>query len=336
MTYAYKKMSSLPVSSSAIRAYPQAIAHAADRATDDRIPEICTLSAKARLLLQKIVRSIPKDNPRKSVRISNVTFSIAIRVSDRTVARLKTELEDAGFITRHQVQSRRLGMQVADIWLTDMALQLLGLADTQRAPKTVDAYCLSQSLSERQPADAVPTKKEQPGSQSVPPDLHLLQDCGLTVPAIRKLMGMASETGHLLGTIVQAAGKHIVKAGKPYCYVRKLILSGKDWGAKADVAQQEAVEQAQQVAEATQRNDDVELLQREASKTGLLTSAKRACVWAWVDGWLKKGPISAALSNSAIVDWSPLADIAPIAQALREGKVFPVERDTLRQWVGGV
>ena len=335
-----KKMSFEPAGTDAPRAYPQAIAQAADRATDDRIPEIAALDVRARGLLQKIVRSLPKDNPSESVRIKNDTFALVLGTSGRTVARIKCALEQAGFITRHQVQSRRRGMQVADIWLTDMAKRVLGLiTPAPKAPacaKLADAYCLSQSLSERPPKGVVEEKQPEqpqtpPNSQSVPEDLHLLQDCGLNVPAIRKLMGMASKAGHRLGTIVQAAGKHILNATKPFCYMRKLIFSGKDWGAQAEAAQQEDVARAQESLEAAQRQADIELVEQEASKTGLLTSAKRVCAWAWIDGWLKRAEMDAVLAGG-MVPWLPMPDISGVAQAIRDGKVFAVERAVLEQW----
>lgn len=325
--HAYQKMSFLAASPHALRHYPQLIAQAADRATDDRIPQIRTLSTSARLLLQKIVRSLPQERPQQSVRISTATFGVALGVSDRTVARLKNELEHAGFITRHQVQSRRLGMQVADIWLTDPALQLLGLAGTeqnQRTPKMAHAYKLSQSLSERQPTsgDSQEKQPQQPDSQAVPPDLHLLQNCGLTVPAIRKLMGMASKAGHLLGAIVQAAAKHIAKAARPYCYVKKLIASGKDWGAVSAQQEQERQAQEEQSQAAMQHQEDVQLL----SQAGPLTNAKQSHVWAWIDGWLKKTDIEAFKAGKSALagHWLPVADLVPAAQALRDGRLFPV------------
>jgi len=320
----------------AMNRYPQVITLAADRATDDRIPDIQALDVRARVLLQKIVRSLPKDNPRASVRISNCTLATVIGASKRTVARVKRLLEDGGWIKRSQEQSRRHGMQVADIWLTEMAQNVLGLdtstpKDTARA-NLAHAYCLSQSLSERQPKGVFQEKQpEQPNSQSVPEDLHLLQDCGLTVPAIRKLMGMATKAGHLLGTIVQATGKRILNATKPFCYVRKLILSGKDWEAQAQAVQKEDMARAQEDAEAEQRQADMELVEQEASKTGLLTSAKRTCAWAWIDGWLKRAEMDAVLAGGN-VPWLRMAELGGVAQAIRDGKVFSVEHSTLVEW----
>ena len=334
-------MSFEPAATDLPRAYPQAITQAADRATDDRIPEMCMLSARARLLLQKIVRCLPKDNPDESVRISNTTFSLVLGVSDRTVVRLKAELEDAGFIHRSQVQSRRRGMQVSDIWLTPPALYLLGLDGQGKKAKTACAklacaFSLSQSLSERPPKGDFEEKqpkqpKTPPNTQSVPEDLHLLEDCGIGVPGIRKLMGIATKAGQRLGTIVQAAGKNILNATKPFCYVRKLISSGKDWGAQAEAVQKEDVERAQESIEAAQRQEDMKLVEQEASKTGLLTSGKHICAWTWIDGWLRRAEIDAVLAGGN-VPWLPMSEIGSVAQAIRDGKVFAVERAVLQQW----
>lgn len=329
-----KKMSFEPAGASAPRVYPQVITQAADRATDDRIPEIAALDVRARGMLQKIVRSLPKNNPSESVRISNTTFALALGTSERTVARIKCALEQAGFITRHQVQSRRRGMQVADIWLTDMAQQVLGLITS--APKSLacanlaDANCLSQSFSKRRSKEAVEKKQpEQPNSQSVPEDLHLLQDCGLTVPAIRKLMGLASKAGYLLGTIVQAAGKHILNARKPFCYVLKLIFSDKDWNAQARFTQEKQAEQAEKVVRASEREADLALIQQEARKTGLLSDAKGVYAWSWIDDCVKRVHVSALLAGGT-VPWLPIPYVNGLAQAIRDGKVFAVELEELQ------
>ena len=333
------KMSSLSADFVLPRQYPQRIALASERASDDRIPAIQAIDARARALLQKIVRSLPKDNPSESVRISNTTFAIAISASQRTVARLKGVLEASGFITRRQVQSRRCGMQVSDIWLTDMARQLLGL-DTP-APKAsasanvANANCLSQSFSKRPPKEAQPVDnfrpqpQKQPKSPNLPEDLHLLQDCSISPFGICKLMGMASKTGNRLGTIVQVAGKHILNANKPFSYVRKLIFSGKDWSAIEKIAHQKQ-EQAQQASShSVQHAKDMVDLQKACEETGFLTGGNDLYAWKWQWEWLRRADIADIIACPEKARWLPIPNLGPAAQALRDGNIFPVTLDDL-------
>jgi hypothetical protein len=72
-----------------------------------------------------------------------------------------------------------------------------------------------------------------PALEGVPDDLVPLAVAGLTLGAIRKLMGLASRAGTRLGDVVAVAGRHILKARRAYSYVLKLLRSGKDWAALA-------------------------------------------------------------------------------------------------------
>lgn len=85
------------------------------------------------MLLARIVRNVCVRKPQESVRVSNNCLAIGLGISDRTVRRIKADLEEAGWITRHQKQSRRHGMQVSDIWLTPVALHTLGLVSDTAA-----------------------------------------------------------------------------------------------------------------------------------------------------------------------------------------------------------
>ena len=96
-------------------------------ATDSSIPSIDALSPNARLMLQKFVRESNPESPSDSVRISNTNLALDLKVATKTICRTKAELENAGWIERHQVKSRQHGMQVADIWLTPWAQGELGL-----------------------------------------------------------------------------------------------------------------------------------------------------------------------------------------------------------------
>lgn len=79
------------------RPYPRSITDASNRATDERIGAIASLPPlKARMLLQKIIRSVCIHDFTKPAHISNQTFIQTLGVSLRTVCRLKVELEHAG------------------------------------------------------------------------------------------------------------------------------------------------------------------------------------------------------------------------------------------------
>lgn len=170
------------------RPYPPSIARAANLATDERLASVSALSIKARLMLQRITRCINTSDVTQSVRVSRCRFADILGVSTKTISRIKAELENAGWIERHQIMSRRYGMQVGDIWLTPWALQELQLVApgqldpvnmpvpsedsiairaavlpqqdpslTKNVPRNVGEKCptpysLSQSLSERQPS----------------------------------------------------------------------------------------------------------------------------------------------------------------------------------------
>lgn len=98
------------------------------KATDARIPSIAALSPLARLLLQRIVRGIDPQYPSDPVQISNADFCQFLGVRTDTICRYKTELEDRGWIMRHQKKSRKKGMQVSETSLTAWAQVELDLA----------------------------------------------------------------------------------------------------------------------------------------------------------------------------------------------------------------
>lgn len=93
-----------------------------------RVGECGQLSRDARILLCEYVRVLDKNDAYKACRVSNAELQRALELSVRTICRLKAELEHAGWITRHQIQSRELGMQITDVSLTHKAIQALSLA----------------------------------------------------------------------------------------------------------------------------------------------------------------------------------------------------------------
>lgn len=367
-------------------AYPPSIIRAADRATDCRIPAISALKAHARLLLQAVVRSIQTKDITNSVRVSNEFFAQVLHVSVDKVCKIKKELEDKEWITRSQVQSRKLGMQVSDVCLTPWALQTLGLVSTTTAdhpdmpipnedqiairaavvpeptqPQRVKVKISPQPIPAAQApiADApsiegvpvvedAPTIEtapvvatEEPHSQAayyanndVPDDLMLLKNLGLRVSAIRKLMGMASKAGLMLGHIVEVAEAAITKARNPYAYIMKLLSGNIDWQGRLAAKRQKEQQQQEAVAQKELTDEDANTLRQTLAETGLLSSEKRFYVWRWnqESSVLERASIEDAVCNPVLAKWSVVLDTRPIAQAIHDGAVFAVTMKKLQQW----
>lgn len=391
------------------RPYPPSIARAADRATDDRLASIRALSVNARLALQKITRCISTSDITQSVRIGRDLLARILGVSTKTISRIKTELEKAGWIERHQVMSRKYGMQVGDIWLTPWALQELQLVVpgkfdpinmpiasedniairaavppkqanflSKNVPRSVGQKCptpylLSQSLSERQSAAAValpvvfqeknpedtttcapahdssvpdalattatdsstPDAPAVASDDSVPDDLMVLRACGIPVSGIRKLMGMATQAGHFLGNIVEVAGDNILGARNPFSYVCKLISSKTDWQGKLAYLREQQFQQELMDKQALCSNQNLDTIQQAMAATGMIASHKRTHVWKLDDeGIVRKAEIAQLLADPMLTKWLPLLDMAGLAQAIGEGKLFAVDMQDLRDMQG--
>ena len=161
-------------------------------------------------MLVRLVRNVSAAAPQESVRIANPTLAAGLHVSERTIYRIKAGLEAKGWITRQQVQSRRRGMQISDVWLTRHALETLGLAGSigpaaplepatdplQRLPKMADASLFSQSVSQRPPCGALtfPRAKTAPASHTASTPNARPADSGATHLAAR-LQACAPEDG---------------------------------------------------------------------------------------------------------------------------------------------
>lgn len=149
-----------------IRDFPPIIRRALARATGCDGCGLRELTGMQRMLLSRYVRNVSIKDVRRSVRVSTLELSLALHVSDRTLLRIKTDLIAKGWIATHQVQSRRRGMQISDVSLTERALAVLGLLDdiplpaasakseeqvveveekTAVTPILADAFCFSQS-----------------------------------------------------------------------------------------------------------------------------------------------------------------------------------------------
>ena len=152
-----------------IRDFPGPIRLALARAAACDGAGLQRLDAGERALLVRLVRNVSAATPEESVRIANPTLAAGLHVSERTIHRIKAGLEAKGWITRQQVQSRRRGMQISDVWLTRHALETLGLTSSivpaatpkpaathfRRPPKMTDASLFPQSVSQRPPYGAL-------------------------------------------------------------------------------------------------------------------------------------------------------------------------------------
>lgn len=97
---------------------------------------LSALNMGERLLLARYVRCADALDPSGPIRVSIRVLADGLRVSARTVNTLKAALLANGWISSHQVQSRRRGMQICDVRLTPHAIQVLQLLDTLRRPTT--------------------------------------------------------------------------------------------------------------------------------------------------------------------------------------------------------
>jgi hypothetical protein len=169
----------------------------------------------------------------------------------------------------------------------------------------------------------------QAAKQTVPEDLALLAGLGISVPGIRKLMGLASRAGHRLGDIVRVAGHLIERAVKPFCYVAKLIRSPRDWKAEKEAG---IASQAEAVAVAQARSDAAEVA-TAIDAAGMLSHGKRAFVWRVIAGTVHQSTVADA-ARGGIGRWVPMLDLGGLARAWREGWLFKVGQADLVSWAG--
>lgn len=195
---------------SEIKDFPPIIRRALSRAAGCDGFGLRELAGMERMLLSRYIRNVSIRDVRKSVRIGTAELSMALHVSDRTLLRIKTDLIAKGWITTHQVQSRRRGMQISDVSLTERALAVLGLLDdipppaasaniaeqmkdveekNDVTPVLADAFCFSQSStkshSQGEPVE-ISVQNETTASESVvtPQQQAVQQVCEPTFPPL--------------------------------------------------------------------------------------------------------------------------------------------------------
>lgn len=169
--------------------FPAVIQNALGRIAG-RVGELAHLAARSRLLLAEFVRCLDVRSPAEPIRIRNGSLASALGLSERTIGSIKAQLVASGWIQRNQVKSRRRGMQIADVWLTPMALTALGLGGqnpncgqlksrplSKRRQVDADAFWLPQFSSKRHLAAPVgfESKDPPPLSPSELEHLRMLQ-----------------------------------------------------------------------------------------------------------------------------------------------------------------
>jgi hypothetical protein len=307
-----------------IKDFPPLIRNALARAAGCDAGGLGELNVQERNLLCRIVRNVNASSPTQSVRIANDTLAIALKVSDRTIRRIKVRLEEKGWLSRSQVQSRRLGMQISDVWLSAQALRTLGLIDT--SDRLLGPEELAAPLPAAQYDAAQATFHDE-----LPADLLELRDvAGLSVPGIRLLMGLASQSGTRLGHVFAATRDLVLASRKPFAYLQKLIRSGKDWSQIIVTAQ---AEEQTTAAEAIQSTEKAQML--EAFKGRLFSHEKRLFVWSEFGGIFHQARIENR-TEAGMESWQPILDTAPLREAWKAGKLFEITQETLSEWRSAV
>lgn len=208
-------------SSSPLTFFPKRIRDAITFATTGREHGLDQLTRHGRQLLAWLLRFVDKIHPESVIRVTNQHLAEGLGVCARTIGNYKRQLERAGFISRQSHFSRTCGPSVSSLWLTPKALRALGLVIHSKREKI--AYSNPTVLLEQVTADTrskpvEKIKRKKTGKIAlVPADLTLLRDgCGLSLPAIWRLMGVASCRGKRLGDVLEAHGDFILSAEDPY------------------------------------------------------------------------------------------------------------------------
>jgi hypothetical protein len=318
--------------STPIKDFPPLIRNALARAAGCDAGGLGELNVQERNLLCRIVRNVSASSPTESIRVANETLAIALKVSDRTIRRIKARLEEKGWLSRSQIQSRRLGMQISDVWLSEKALHTLGLIGSSALqPAALQASSKHPSSAEIGLAAPLAVNQSHPKQtvfhDDVPVDLLELRDvAGLSVAGIRLLMGLATESGTRLGHVFAATRDLVLASRAPFAYLQKLIRSGKDWSQITIAAQ--ASEQAT-AAEAIQADEQSQLI--AAFKGRLFSHEKRLFVWSEFGGVLHQASIQNE-SKTDVASWRPVLDAVPLLEAWKAGKLFEINAKTLSEW----
>jgi len=255
---------------------PANIAQAVGRLLTSTQDWALNLCCAQRSLLARIVGLSDKQDPAKDIYVRRTTLASWIGVSVATIQRLLLALEQAGWIKRDQVKSRRRGFQVGEIRLTAVAISRLfgtdescrdgrpgqpteekpiGLKDVfLRRSSMTDALLDTQQCLHRQPDKGSFGKNVKAESSNhntntfaprLPHGLMWLKSAGITPAGICALMRRATASGNRLEDVAIAVKKSLKHAKNPYAYLHALVAQSRNWRASASKVIQQAEEQKQ-------------------------------------------------------------------------------------------
>lgn len=296
---------------SAAPRYPWAICHAVAKVFD--VTELLELSDSCRHVLVSLIKKVDQNHGRSPIYARRETIAGEIGKSVETVYRALRELEAKHYIEAREQQKDRYGK------LTDSLIvfsrQLCELLDLPSSPsvKSDRPYNQRSSLQylHKQSEEVVDKSAKPPKKPShakrIPDDLEVLQHQGLSLPAIFKLMGMATRAGKRLSEIVNYAKTSLSKyAGhRLFGFLVKLIQRNLDYAYLNEQQTEKQVVQHQ--AKAVQARI-VELKGKTfaiAGRSDVRYQVDRdnpKCIYVFVahgDKWKEQGQLS---SNDAFVE----------------------------------
>ncbi len=254
-----------------------------------------SLHITQRQILAALIRfSLDQNDPNALAYVKKTTIAKHLNVSETTIYRGLTTLEEEGLIAREKQNRTRFNLKVIGrIAFTQKLLTLLGIPsksavlvthrDGQAVPEDIPYESIGyettlasvrdvnggkpQSSSKKQPAPGAFVRID---NKAVPSDLAwLVQKNSLQVPALFLLMAEARKAGHRLSNVVSAA-EHAIKdlnGRSLFAYVKSLLVKPVDY---AYVATTKAAEREQRQAterDAAARADQVrDLVERYRGK----------------------------------------------------------------------
>lgn len=221
-------------------------------------------------VLIQLIRNISLDDPFAPVAIRKTTLARQIGCSQATVYRSLAKIEEAGWIARSQVKSRRTGFQVGCCVFSAEAVAWLGVGEPVRreAPRrssvrdacSTSVELRSQLSTKGQPASAEGLVKEHKTTNAedrVPPDVRwLVGSKQVSALGVFALMREATKHGHRLSDVASAYRPAIERATDAFAFVKRLVSQPRDF---AYVAAQQRERDARAERQARQAREDSQL-----------------------------------------------------------------------------
>ena len=206
------------------------------------------LNPNLRWALSVLLRRVSAVNGKDIFWVKRENFAKLLGASQASVYRILGALEDAGLLQRvAQKRSAEGAFSVGELKLSEGLCNLLGLTLEHRDESTLytrkkmhrlsvvkdgiynqeNTQFSSKKQSETESSENRPMKPKQ----TIPPDLAVLVDQGLTFPQVFKLMSVASKNGKRLSDIVAVCKSQLQKLSRNdlFAYVRKLTTAEKDF-----------------------------------------------------------------------------------------------------------